>query len=130
MAGSEGLGRMLVLLGEEDIETDRRRTLRRDCVEQCGQPIARPRPLSDRGQAVLVDVHQYYLFADILSRPQGLQSVEYLQADGLDLPRVADTQRQDRDQDQDRSLLPAPEIEARPTRAKPVRQDPVQTLQF
>ena len=87
--------RHAVGLGEHHVEADRRRAARDKLVDEFGKHGARPRPLPDLLQRLLVDIDDAHRQSRIeCARVEPLIGVEDERPQPRDRGRVPDTQRQ------------------------------------
>ena len=88
------LRRRAVRLGKDDVEADRRHPGNAQLVDQLGQPGARPRPLAEAGQALVVDIHDTYRRLGIGARFPALILVEQVVAQRLQEQGIGQQQKE------------------------------------
>ena len=87
-----------VRLGKQDVEANDGRVVRGDLVDQCRHAGARPRPLTERREALFVDRDDNHRFVHALKWKQPLVGIEHRVPQGRDHRRFAGKQHHKRNQ--------------------------------
>ena len=105
--------RHAVRLGKDDVEADGERAELGEAGHEVGHRGARPRPLPDRLEAVLVDIDNDDRVPALHARAQHLKEIERPQPQFLKRARIGQPQRDEREQQYETNCARHPEL-ARP----------------